>query len=190
MKKLLDKIDQEKTPNKNRHNEIKNFEVNNKLDNAFKYYYLNRTSFSGKMNNPHWGFRPIRSLPIERWKERLIPCSKKLQNVKITNIDFEDILNKNKDEKKTLIYLDPPYFSPNKKDHYKYFFEKEDHHRLNNILRKLKTPFILSYDDDDEIRKMYKNFNINEIKFYYRVSNSKNDNDKRIKKIELVITNF
>ena len=95
LKKLLKKIDQEKTPSKERHQEVKNINKSDALTKAFKYFYLNRTSFSGKMNNPHWGFRPVRSLPIDRWHERLIPCSKKLKNVKITNLSFEHVLKDN-----------------------------------------------------------------------------------------------
>ena len=187
---LLKRIDKETAPSKKRHLEIKLTKPTSDLEKAFQYYYLNRTSFSGKMNNPSWGFRPIRSLPIHRWKERLIPCSKKLQNVKITNMSFEKVLLNNLDKKNTLIYLDPPYFSPSKKTHYKVFFELESHYKLNEILKKMKTNFFLSYDDHSEIRKIYKDFYINEIKFYYRVSNSNNDKKKRLKKKELVITNF
>ena len=54
----------------------------------------------------------------------------------------------------------------------------------------MKTKFFLSYDDDPEIKKMYKDFRITEIKFYYRVTNSRNMQNKRLKKKELVISNF
>ena len=190
LKKLLNRIDKEKTPTKERHLEVKNIDKSDALMKAFKYFYLNRTSFSGKMNNPHWGFRPIRSLPIDRWHERLIPCSKKLKNVKITNLSFEEILKNNLNRKDALIYLDPPYFKPPKNSHYKISFEKKDHLKLLSYIKKMKTKFFLSYDDDPEIKKMYKDFRITEIKFYYRVTNSRNMQNKRLKKKELVISNF
>ena len=188
--KLIKRLEKEPTPSKERHSLIKVMTTKNSLDKAFKYFYINRTSFSGKMNNPYWGFRPVRSLPIKRWHERLAPCSNKLKDVDIENKNFTKILNKYKNKKNTLIYLDPPYYSPSKKTHYKYFFEKKVHEELNKILVKVKTPFFLSYDDCSEIRELYKKFYIHEIKFYYRVSNSNDEDKKRIKKKELVITNF
>ncbi len=190
LKKLLLKLNKEKTPTKERHQEVKNIDKSDALTKAFKYFYLNRTSFSGKMNNPHWGFRPIRSLPIERWHERLIPCSKKLKNVKITNLSFEHVLKNNLNDKNTLVYLDPPYYKPPKNSHYKISFENRDHLKLLSYLKKMKTKFFLSYDDSAEIREMYKDFKISEIKFYYRVTNSRNAQNKRLKKKELVISNF
>tara|TARA_B100000900_G_scaffold410437_1_gene428225 strand:+ start:2692 stop:3498 length:807 start_codon:yes stop_codon:yes gene_type:complete len=190
LKKLLLKLNKEKTPTKERHQEVKNIDKSDALTKAFKYFYLNRTSFSGKMNNPHWGFRPIRSLPIERWHERLIPCSKKLKNVKITNLSFEHVLKNNLNDKNTLVYLDPPYYKPPKNSHYKISFENRDHLKLLSYLKKMKTKFFLSYDDSAEIREMYKDFKISEIKFYYRVTNSRNVQNKRLKKKELVISNF
>lgn len=188
--KLINELDAEPIPSKKRHSEIKSAVINNDTDRAFKYFYLNRTSFSGKLNNPHWGFRPKRSLPIDRWKERLIPCAEKLKGTKITNKSFQTILKERINQANALIYLDPPYFLPKKNSHYRYSFSLEDHAELNDILKQIKTPFFLSYDDCSEIRDLYKNFNINEIKFYYRVSNSNNEEKKRIKKKELVITNY
>ena len=105
-------------------------------------------------------------------------------------MSFEHVLKDNLNYQDTLIYLDPPYYKPPKNSHYKIFFEKKDHLKLLSNLKKMKTKFFLSYDDSPEIRKMYKDFKITEIKFYYRVSNSKNMQDKRLKKKELVISNF
>ena len=46
---------------------VKAMEPKSDLERAYKYYYLNRTSYSGKMRNPSWGYRPKRSLPPRRW---------------------------------------------------------------------------------------------------------------------------
>lgn len=57
-----------------------------------KYYYLNRTSFSGKLVSAAWGYRPKRSLPPERWSERILPCGKYLEDVTLTNLDFSEVI--------------------------------------------------------------------------------------------------
>jgi DNA adenine methylase len=157
---------------------------------AYRYYYLNRTSFSGKMKNPTWGYKPKRSLPPFRWKERIIPCSEKLDNVKLTSTDFESVIKTKSLGKNTLMFLDPPYFSSRQEDHYSKSFTENDHYRLANILKKSNHHFFLTYDDCLEIRKLYKWANIYDIKFYYRLDNSNDNNKKRKKGNELVITNY
>ena len=48
--------------------------------------------------------------------------------------------------------------------HYAEKFSEEDHYRLNGVLTALKERFILSYNDDDDfIRELYKDFNIQPI---------------------------
>ena len=160
------------------------------LERAYKFYYLNRTSFSGKMANPSWGYRPKRSLPPHRWVERIEPCGEKLKNVKITSLDFQEVINIPPQGKKVLMYLDPPYFLENNKNHYKNGFTKKDHLRLCELLKKTKFNFFLSYNDCPEVRKIYNWANTNSLNFFYRQDNSRNNGNKRTMSNELVITNF
>ena len=84
-KKLLELFEYEKEATKEKHTAVKNITPKTELDFVYQYYYLNRTSFSGKMKNPSWGYRPKRSLPPHRWEERIVPCGEKLKDVKLTN---------------------------------------------------------------------------------------------------------
>lgn len=153
-----------------------------------KYYYLNRTSFSGKLVSAAWGYRPKRSLPPERWHERLLPCGKYLENVKLTNVDFSEVIDA--DGKDVLLYVDPPYFLPPKHKHYRCGFDLNDHIRLAESLKKTKHKFFLTYDDCSEIRKMYKWANVYPIEFFYRVDNSSVRCGNRKVGFELIITNY
>lgn len=190
--KLLELFKEEKEATREKHEIVKNIVPQNGLERVYKYYYLNRTSYSGKMKNPSWGYLPKRSIPPYRWHEKLIPCSEKLQNVKITNLDFEEVISappKNKNGK-VLMFLDPPYFLAKQESHYVKSFKYDDHVRLASVLKKTKHHFFLTYDDCQEIRKLYSWANIYEIKFFYRLDNS-NDNEKKRKNgNELVITNY
>ncbi len=187
---LIKLFESEQEATKEKYELVKSMIPSNELEFVYRYYYLNRTSFSGKMLNPSWGYRPKRSLPPIRWSERIIPCGEKLNDVLITNQDFEDLITKKSQGKKTLIFLDPPYYLDNKGNHYKHGFNLKDHYRLAEACKKTNNLFFLTYDDCDEIRELYKWANIFSLEFYYRLDNSKDNSDKRKVGSELVITNF
>ena len=153
-----------------------------------KYYYLNRTSFSGKLISAAWGYRPKRSLPPNRWSERILPCGKFLEDVKLTNLDFAEVINAPGED--VLMYVDPPYYLPPKHKHYRHGFDKIDHVRLAESLKQTKHKFFLTYDDCPEIRALYSWANIYNVNFFYRVDNSAIRGGERQLGFELVISNF
>ena len=177
---------------KKRWREMFEFMPQNDLEIAYKYYYLNRTSFSGKLVSPAWGYRPKRSLPPERWHERIYPVGQKLENVRITSADFEEIIMAPAQEKNgdVLIFADPPYFGPAKKKHYRNGFNYDDHVRLMNALKNCNHRFFLTYDDVPEIRGLYSWANVYHTNFYYRVDNSNVQQGNRRLGFELIITNY
>lgn len=186
--KLLELIkDEIATPERWR--EVMNLQPKNDLEKAFKYYYLNRTSFSGKLVSAAWGYRPKRSLPPERWCERIIPCGEKLNNVRLTAWDFEKVI-KEKSNNKVLMYVDPPYYTPPKHKHYRHGLDKADHYRLSKILKETEHQFFLTYDAADDIKEMYNWANVYPVEFFYRVDNAAMQAGTRKKGFELVITNF
>lgn len=188
---LIDMVSDE-VASKERWREVLNFSPSNPLEIAYKYYYLNRTSFSGKLISPAWGYRPRRSLPPERWHERIVPSGKKLEEVEITSVDFEDVILSppRGDCKDVLIFADPPYFGPAKKKHYRNGFSLSDHVRLMSSLRTCKHKFFLTYDDVPEIHDLYSWANIYRTKFFYRIDNSNVQKGSRRLGFELIITNY
>jgi DNA adenine methylase len=170
---------------KKRHAEVLEFSPKNKIERSFKYFYLNRTSFSGIMVRPRWGYKIGSSVTPDRWIDIIEPVSQKLADVRITNYDWEKLLdqksNYNNDE--VLIYLDPPYFEASK-NIYNNEFLKKDHTRLAKKLKKCKFSFLLSYNDSEEIRDMYKWANIHETTWTYFMSE-----ERRQTGFELIITN-
>jgi len=188
--KLLKLFKNEEEATKAKYLNVKNIEPKNELEFVYKYYFLNRTSFSGKMKNPSWGYRPKRSLPPNRWKERIEPCSKKLLDTKLTNLDFTEVMMAKANGNKVLMFLDPPYFHSKQESHYSFSFNHKDHERLADVCKKTPHSFFLTYDDCPEIRKLYKWANIFTLQFYYRIDNSKDNGDRRKVGSELVITNY
>jgi len=187
--KLVEMLSKEEA-SPERHEEVSALSPKNELEIAFKYYYLNRTSFSGKMRAPAWGYRPKRSLPPNRWHERIIPCGKRLEGVKLTNLDFSEVIEVPALGERVLMYIDPPYYHTRQENHYAFPFSLTDHERLARLLQRTGFKFFLSYDDCREVRDLYKWANIHEIKFFYRIDNSRNNLGKRKKGCELVITNY
>lgn len=187
---LLMKFEGEEEATKEKYIEVKQMNADNELDRAYKYYYLNRTSFSGKMKNPTWGYRPKRSVPPYRWKEKIVPCGEKLRDVRITNLDYQELIFAPAKGKSVLMFVDPPYFNANQENHYICSFKKEDHLRLAHDLKNTPYYFFLTYDNCEEIKELYKWANIYEQEFFYRLDNSKDNENKRKTGKELVITNF
>lgn len=72
------------------------------------------------------------------------------------------------DRPDALFYCDPPYHTTER--HYAEQFSVADHYRLNSVLTALKGRFILSYNDDDFVRELYKNFNIQAVSRYNSLS--------------------
>lgn len=111
--------------------------------------------------------------------DRFSEISDRLKNVVIENKDFENLI-KVYDRPNALFYCDPPYHTTEK--YYDVQFTENDHLRLKNSLDNIKGKFILSYNDDEFIRDLYKDYTIIEAE---RQNNLSNGSYK-----ELIIKNF
>jgi DNA adenine methylase len=171
-----------------RHLEMKNFSPQNFIEKTFKTFYLNRTSYSGIINKPAWGYKDGKSSPPQNWHSFIRQASSKLNDVKITSYDFEEVISADSKGKNVLMYLDPPYYHADQKRAYTKSFEEKDHSRLAKALSKTDFLFCLSYDDCEEVREFYSWAFIYEKKWLYNTANKKGEN--RDLGNELVITNY
>ena len=164
----------------------------NELNQSIMYFIINRCSFSGATLSG--GFS------LEASKKRFTKSSiDRIENLDlyhfdIYNLDFEDFINNNQD-KKNLIFLDPPYYLEkastlygNKGDMHKEF----DHDKLYKCLSTKKNWF-MTYNNCEYIKNLYKNFKIIETSWSYAMSNvqSKTIVEKKIPKnsSEIIILN-
>jgi DNA adenine methylase len=92
--------------------------------------------------------------------DRFAKISQRLKNVVVENKDFENLI-KVYDRPKALFYCDPPYHTTER--YYDVQFTEDDHLRLKTALDNIKGKFVLSYNDDEFIRELYKNYNIIEV---------------------------
>jgi DNA adenine methylase len=183
---LVGKISEE-VATRERHAVLKGFVPSNDLETAFKTYYLNRTSYSGILNKPAWGYAIGNSSPPENWYRFLDNARPKLEGVKLTSLDFEEIICAPSKGGNVLMYLDPPYYLADQKRAYTKSFVLEDHLRLCELLKNTDYKFCLSYDDCQQVRDLYKWANIYERSWFYNTANS--SGPRKIGN-ELIITNF
>ncbi len=120
------------------------------IQRAAMFYILNKASYGSNMRT--FGGRK-RNLSADYFEE----IERRLESVVIENLDFEHLIKKY-DCPKVLFYCDPPY--SNTERYYDSLFREEDHERLKTILSGIKGRFVLSYNDDEYIRELYRDFEI------------------------------
>lgn len=88
--------------------------------------------------------------------------SEYLKNIEINKMDYKGIIDKY-DSDETFLFLDPPY---NVKNAHKYYRINDNfnHEQLRDVLVNTKSKWLLTYNDDEYIRELYKDFNIQSIK--------------------------
>jgi DNA adenine methylase len=130
---------------------------------GFATFFLNRTNRSGiltggviggKEQSGKWRMdvrynKDALSLKIET-------ISTFADRVRLYQLDAEKFLKMlvPRLPKKSLIYLDPPYFSKSKRL-YQDLYSAKDHARLSRQVRKISRPWLISYDDVAPVRQLY-----------------------------------
>ena len=151
------------------------------IQRASNFYMLIKYSYGSDLKT--YGARTTDKLNS---LEYLRKVNERLSKVAIENLDFEKCI-KRYDKEDTLFYLEPPYF--NTEDYYKNVdFVTEDHKRLRELLTNIKGKFLLSYNDCEEIRELYKDFNIEEIERHNNLVTKYKYKDKIYK--ELIVKNY
>lgn len=149
------------------------------IQRAARFYILIKHSFGAKAESFTAGKQPNIPDAVSAFSA----ISKRLSRVMIENRDYKDIVALY-DKEDTLFYLDPPYYGS---EHmYDEHFSNNDHLDLCNMLLGIKGKFILSYNDDPQIRELYRELNIIEVERQNNLSIGKDN--KRYK--ELIIKNF
>lgn len=136
------------------------------LDVAFAAFFLNRTNRSGilaggviggKNQDGEWklGARYNKEDLIDRVQA----IGKFAKRISVYGLDALELLDviENKLPKKSLIYLDPPYYLKGSQL-YRNFYQPEDHKAIALRVSKLKCPVIVTYDNAKEISALYSDF--------------------------------
>ena len=139
----------------------------NVLSLGFATFYLNRCNRSGIL-----GARPIGGMKQQgtykinsRYNKstsiaKIEAIARQTDSLEVFNLDglsFLDILKQKYGNTKYLIYFDPPYYQKGPALYLNYF-SKEDHRALRDDILKCPFPWVLSYDNHNDIINMYNNY--------------------------------
>jgi DNA adenine methylase len=146
------------------------------LQQSLQYFIINRCSFSGSTLSG--GFSE------EASSKRFTPSSiNKIEaldftHIEIYNNDFYDFIN-NLTAIKTLIFLDPPYYLESKSKLYGNNGDMHEgfNHKLLFDLLNTKKNWIITYNNCEYIRTMYKNYIIIDVNWSYGMNKSKTSSE-------------
>jgi len=181
---IIESKDKEKTQNII---EKKFYELLESENSALRYFFLNRTCFSGRVRKKLTYFSYAEGWNITRNNGHLERIAEYMKDTIITNTDYNVLLENLGDN--VFLYLDPVYYSDTQRRNssklYDFSFTEQDHLSLYNNLKKCKHKWCMSYDGHDFIRDLYKDFNIYNEKWTYNFST-----ENRKKGDEIIITNY
>lgn len=137
-----------------------------RLEVGFSTFFLNRTSRSGALNGGIIGGRDQTgsSLIDARYnKMRLVERIRKIaryrNRIHLTNLDallyMTEVLPTIPEP--SLVYLDPPYFKKGQKL-YENHYTPSAHAGIAEIVKNIERPWLVSYDNCDEINELYADF--------------------------------
>jgi len=130
---------------------------------AFATFFLNRTNRSGILRagviggkNQDGPFKLGARFNKKDLLARINLIAKYKRRIKLFNQDAMELIGALVPSlpPKCLIYFDPPYFHKGKML-YENFYTPEDHAHISNIIRALKVPWIVTYDNVPAIKEYY-----------------------------------
>lgn len=129
---------------------------------GFATFFLNRTNHSGILNGGMIGGKA----QVGEWKidarfnkpelvRRVQRIGQLKHRIAITRNDGVELLDGTRSLRNSLVYLDPPYYRAGAQL-YLNAYKPEDHAQVQEAVSRLNAPWIVSYDDVPEIRKLYR----------------------------------
>ena len=155
---------------------------------AVSFYIVNKCSFSGLSANSSFSKQASDSNFSMRGIRRLPEFSELIQNWKITNGRYQELLT---DDKSVFTYLDPPYdirsnLYGRKGDMHKSF----DHDGFATICDRFVGPQLVSYNSSQLVKERFQGWTLAEFAHTYTMRSVGSYNTDQAKRKELVILNY
>lgn len=134
------------------------------LDLGFSAFFLNRTNRSGVIKgggvigglNQDGNYKLDCRFNLEDLERRIRRIHRYRDQIHLTNLDAIDFLkNSRRFPSRTLLFIDPPYYEQGS-SLYANYYKAEDHAVLARKVLSLCRPWIVTYDNADEIRGLYR----------------------------------
>ena len=160
------------------------------FEKAVAFFVMNKCSFSGLTENSTFSQTASNSNFSLVGADKLAQFSKLIKHWKITNVDYSEVM-KASGSSDTFVFLDPPYdikdflYGKNREMHKKF-----DHDRFADDVYNCLYKFMITYNLNDRLLELYKNYNLKEWKLRYSMAHrgDKGTNDNI--KTELLVTNY
>ena len=153
-------------------------EIMNEEDNLIQsimYFIINRCSFSGATLSGGFSLDASKNRFTESSIDRIKQLN--LGQFEIYNLDFEGFINDS--DNNNLLFLDPPYYLENNSKLYGNngdMHDTFDHNKLYNCILSKKN-WIMTYNNCDYIKNLYKDFKIIETSWSYGMNKSKESSE-------------
>lgn len=153
--------------------------VMNDVKRAAAFFKLIRYSYGSGCTS--YGCQPF---DIRKTFHLIWSGSRRLKDTVIENKDFEALIRQY-DRDNAFFYCDPPYFET--EGHYAVEFRREDHARLRDTLAGCQGKWLVSYNDCEYIRELYKDYQIEAVS---RINNLAQRYDNGCEFPEVLISNY
>lgn len=143
---------------------LNDIDCNDPLLIGFAAFFLNRTNRSGILKagviggkKQNGNYTLDARFNKENLKKRIEKVGENSSQIHVYNEDALELLNKVDSflPNNSLIYLDPPYYVKGQ-GLYRNFYMHDDHVKIREALDKIQTKWIVSYDNSEEIKDIYK----------------------------------
>jgi DNA adenine methylase len=154
------------------------------IQRAARFLLVAKSCFGGRggTSSFHYGYSATGCATLNRRIYGMLrDAHRRLDRVNVENDDFGVIINRY-DRPATLFFCDPPYLETGS---YANAFGLEEHRRLAAALAAIKGKFLLTINEDKDIRQLYKGCKIYSSKTTHSIANS-----NPVKVGELIITNY
>lgn len=174
--------------------ELHRFLIDNKKDFndiqiASAFFIFNRITFSGTTESGGFSNQAFNNRFTESSIQRLKQLAKILPKTKITNLDYQEVVEKEGDN--VFLFLDPPYYSATKSALYGKngnLHKQFDHKRFAEIMKNCKHKWLITYDDSDYIKELFDFAEITPFNLMYGMRNQTKNSNQNGK--EIFISNY
>ena len=168
--------------------ELINSQDKSKLERAVAFYVVNKCSFSGLTESSSFSAQASDSNFSMRGIEKLTGYQEIIEDWKITNLSYEDLLT---DWRDTFIYLDPPYdIKDNLYGKSGEMHKKFDHDKFAKDCDDHTADMMISYNSSQLIKNRFKNWNAVEFDLTYTMRSVGDYMSDQQTRKELLLLNY
>ncbi|GHT17476.1 hypothetical protein FACS1894189_3410 [Planctomycetales bacterium] len=167
----------------------KNITRFNDLEKATAFFIFNRITFSGTTLSGGYSEGAFTKRFTESSIQRLKPFAQVIQDARITNLDYKDLITQEGDN--VFIFLDPPYYSATKSALYGKngnLHKSFNHVEFARMMKTCKHKWLITYDDSEYVRDLFSFAKIIPWDLTYGMRNVTKNSDQNGK--ELFISNY